>query len=140
MNKWNLESTQSFTWPEFPSKPNEDKDTHYIGEMVRTSYNQLRNDVLNGRTSLEEILTGEVYKKHEGSLSTSLHMLGNHVERNMVMRIFKEMQIEFATRAAVFELPACLKVKPHWYGNLFINGCHGLNVVDTEVSNIRSYI
>ena len=31
MNKWNLESTQSFTWPEFPSKPNENKDT--IGDI-----------------------------------------------------------------------------------------------------------
>ena len=144
MNKWTLESTQSFPWPEFPSKPNEDKDTHYIGEMVRTSYNQLRNDVLKGSISLEEIITGEVYKKHEGSLLTSMDMLNRNVNSsldgqvftewypdtlpNMVQRISREMHTEFATRASVLELPACLKVKPHWYGNLFINGCHGLNV------------
>ena len=67
MNKWNLESTQSFPWQDFPSKHQEDKNTHYMGEFVRTSYNQLRNDVLNGKVSLEEILTGEVYKRHEGS-------------------------------------------------------------------------
>ena len=156
MNKWTLESTQSFPWPEFPSKPNEDKDTHYIGEMVRTSYNQLRNDVLKGSISLEEIITGEVYKKHEGSLLTSMDMLNRNVNSsldgqvftewypdtlpNMVQRISREMHTEFATRASVLELPACLKVKPHWYGNLFINGCHGLNVPSSLVDDIRSHI
>ena len=140
MNKWTLESSQLFPWPEFPSKHSEDKDTHHMGELVKASYNQLRNDVLNGKSSLEEILSGEIYKKYEGALSSSLHMLGNHVERNMVLRIFKEMQIEFATRAAVFELPACLKLQPDWYEKLFKYGCHGLDVNDTEVSNIRSYI
>ena len=147
MNKWNLESTQSFTWPEFPSKPNEDKDTHYIGEMVRTSYNQLRNDVLKGIISLEEIITGEVYKKHEGSLLTSIDMLNKNansldsqVFTNMVQRILKEIHIEFATRASVLELPACLKVKPYWYDNLFADGCHGLNVPSSLVDDIRSHI
>ena len=156
MNKWTLESTQSFPWPEFPSKPNEDKDTHYIGEMVRTSYNQLRNDVLKGSISLEEIITGEVYKKHEGSLLTSMDMLNRNVNSsldgqvftewypdtlpNMVQRISREMHTEFATRASVLELPACLKVKPHWYDNLFINGCHGLNVPSSLVDDIRSHI
>ena len=140
MNKWTLETTKEFPWPKFPTIIEERKEANSVGEFIEHSYFDMRTDVLTRKITLEKLLTGDAYSSHDDALVTSINLLSNFVEHDMVLRIFKEMQIEFSTLAAILELPSARKTQPNWYKSFASNGSRILQVPETIVDDIRMSI